>query len=353
MERMRTLYREVAGQLEQVEFHRLWPGFRPYPFALYTEETVWLAERTLPRGEAFRGNTAISFQGSPLAIWQIETGTEPDPVGLAADLVHEMFHAFQMEQGEARFPDDLAALDDSPDAAAISHKLAENRLLAQVLLAGDQGEAHSCLEVLCTLRERRLGGQMAYELLAETVEGTAEYVGTQALAQLDSQRYRQRLEVLVRRLGEASPLLLDVRRLAYCTGTALLLAAEKAGLDLRHQLAGETRPIYTLLRERVADREAPEVPADPAVEALLRDQRRERQEILRQFFRRAAQPEAGDFVICGYDPMNLFPCGKLLYGSHFWLLQNRETGEQITLTGEAVLVRTGVRQVSRYWRAQP
>lgn len=227
MERMRTLYREVAGQLEQVELHRLWPGFRPYPFALYMEETVWLAERTLPRGEAFRGNTAISFQGSPLAIWQIETGTEPDPVELAADLVHEMFHAFQMEQREA----------------------------------------HSCLEALCALRERRLGEQMAYELLA--------------------------------------------------------------------------------------DQEAPEVPADPAVEALLRDQRQQRQEILRQFFRRAAQPEAGDFVICGYDPMNLFPCGKLLYGSHFWLLQNRETGEQITLTGEAVLVRTGVRQASRYWRAQP
>ena len=49
--------------------------------------------------------------------------------------------------------------------------------------------------------------------------------------------------------------------------------------------------------------------------------------------------------------MNMFQTGRLLYGSHFWLLRDRESGQTIEL-GEAALLRSGGRRVQRYWRAQ-
>lgn len=32
---MKTQYEEISRQLERIDFEALWPGFHPYPFALY------------------------------------------------------------------------------------------------------------------------------------------------------------------------------------------------------------------------------------------------------------------------------------------------------------------------------
>lgn len=32
---MKTQYEEISRQLERIDFGALWPGFHPYPFALY------------------------------------------------------------------------------------------------------------------------------------------------------------------------------------------------------------------------------------------------------------------------------------------------------------------------------
>lgn len=347
MENLKELYRETERRLTRVEFDRLWTGFHPFPFALYAEDDVCLGGEIIPRSSAFRGNTAIRYGKELVAIWNVG-GEKPDLDLLAANLVHEMFHAFQMERGETRFPDDLEALDDPLDAENLSQKLAENKTLCRALR--EPGDRLARLAEFCALREARLAGTRR-EPLSETVEGMAEYMGLRALRRLSEEKYQQRVEDCLRRLEEPGPLLLDARRMSYFTGAALLLAAEAADVPFFHDLAEETRPVYELVRRHLPHAQAPAVPTDGRVRNLIEQQKRRRQERLSGFFRTAEAPVSGDFEIRGYDPMNMFRAGKLLYGSHFWRLHDRSGGQMLEL-GEAVLLSGGGRHVTKYWRAR-
>lgn len=352
MNDLQKLYQEVSRRLDHLDFDRLWPGFHRFPFALYQENQMCLGGALLPRDGSLRGNTAIRCAGELTAIWDVGSG-ETDPDLLSADLVHEMFHAFQMEQGETRFPDDFAALDYPLDVVNFSRKLMENRLLCRALRAEGQVERRKILGDFRALREARremLGPVLDQELLPETVEGMAEYMGLRALSCLSEEQYQRRLENMLRLLEEPGPLLLDVRRMSYYTGAVLLLASEAAGIPFEHQLT-ETYPVYEIIRPQLPCVEVPPAPVDKTIEALITSRTMERRDTLSRFFRTASQPVSGDFEILGYDPMNMFQTGRLLYGSHFWLIRDRENGQTIEL-GEAVLLRSGGRLVQRYWRAQ-
>ena len=351
MEPIQALYQTVEKRIAQLDFGGLWPDFHPFAFALRSGDQVCLHDRLLRADDSFRGNTAVPYGGSYLALWNLDyEAALPAPERLAADLVHEMFHAFQLEQGEARFPDDLEALDYPMDAGNFSRKLAENRLLARAVR--ERSRARELLESFCALREdrqRSIGPWITREYLPETVEGMAEYVGLKALDQLAPEQYRRQLGAYLSRLETAGPLQLDVRRISYFTGPALLLAAEAAGLSVFHSLAGENRPLYQLIRPQLTPAEVPPAPLEPLLEAELARRALERRDTLSRFFREAKPPVSGDFLIQGYDPMNLFKQGNLLYGSHFWRLLDRERREEISLTGPAVLLCAGGYRVSRYW----
>lgn len=349
---LQKLHLEAAQRLDRLDFDRLWPGFHRFPFALYQGDEMCLGGEVLPRDGSLRGNTAARYAGELTAVWDAGSGLA-GPDLLTADLVHEMFHAFQMEQGEARFPDDFAALEYPLDVVNFSRKLAEDRLLCRALRAKARGERRALLGDFRALREARretLGPVLDQELLPETVEGMAEYMGLRALSCLSEEKYRRRLETALRLLEEPGPLLLDVRRVSYYTGAVLLLAAEAAGIPFAHQLT-DTRPVYDIICPQLPCGEVPPVPADETIGALIASRTVERRETLSRFFRTASQPVSGDFQVLGYDPMNMFQTGRLLYGSHFWLLCDRKSGQTIEL-GEAALLRSGGRRVQRYWRAQ-
>lgn len=58
--------------------------------------------------EEFLANTAICYQGRLIAIWCLSEEMDLDI--LASKIIHEMFHAYQMECGESRFPEEVEAL---------------------------------------------------------------------------------------------------------------------------------------------------------------------------------------------------------------------------------------------------
>ena len=350
MDRIRTLYNTVERKLAGLDFGQLWPGFRPCGFALYTEEWVYLHSRVLPNDGSFRGNTAIRFESGYLAIWQVTAEDYENENILAANLVHEMFHVFQMEQGESRFPDDLAALGEPMEADLLSMKLTENRLLAQALRLEDTEARRTALTGFCALREeRRRRLNHLPELLPETAEGMAEYVGVRALENLDGEAFRWRIAACLRRLETAGPLQLDTRRLAYDSGLTLLLSAGAAGLELFHSPGQESRPIYELLLPQLPRIAPPPVTPDETLEALRQQDLQSRRDTLRRFFRQAEPPVSGRFAIRGYDPMNMFRLGGLLYGSHFWSLRDLDREADVQLTGEAVLRFAVGRETSGYW----
>ena len=108
---MRELFIELDQIIDKVDFGKIWNGFARYDFALYDEESVYLKSAVIPRVNRFLGNTAIEYDGAFIAIWSIEDTSTEDAEVLAADIVHEMFHAYQKEKGESRFPNDLKMLD--------------------------------------------------------------------------------------------------------------------------------------------------------------------------------------------------------------------------------------------------
>src|SRR6056297_844840 len=79
-----------------------------YNFALYNDDTVIINNKTIKKTDEFIVNTAIKYQGEYLAIWYLQN--EMDVTILASKLIHEMFHAFQNEQKEKRFPNEFEAL---------------------------------------------------------------------------------------------------------------------------------------------------------------------------------------------------------------------------------------------------
>ena len=127
---LKNWYDRVREQLDRLDFPALWAGFAPCPFALYTHDTAVLNGEMMPRPAEFYGNTSVCRQGEYLAIWDMEADPPADAAGLAASLVHEMFHSFQCRCGEQGWPDDLVLAATEPQPAFLALRAQEHRALA-------------------------------------------------------------------------------------------------------------------------------------------------------------------------------------------------------------------------------
>ena len=331
-------YDRVSSRLEQVDMAALWPGFRRYPFALYDGRNACVAGEMLPRPEAFRGNTAIQWGDGYMAVWDIGQDPVADADELAGHLAHEMFHAHQLTLGETRFPDDLHWLCHPPTAEALALRQREHRLLARAAEHPAPEEASRLLAevfALRALREASCPEDARQGLLAETVEGTAEWVGLSALAQLSLEKAAQRLQQVATRMTDAGLHQLDTRRVSYDSGVCLLALARQAGLSLP---AGQEESVSTQLAAQAASvRLMPLAPEETAYwAALLAQQREQRQTLLADFRARPLRQMTGPFLLCGYNPMNMWRQDDSLFGTSFFLLEDG-AGWRLPLTGETLL----------------
>jgi hypothetical protein len=99
-----TAYRETEKRLNSIDFSALWEGFERAEFALYNDSEVIFRGERLEKTDEFLANTTICFRGENIAIWMLSEETDLDV--LASKLAHEMFHAYQMDKREARFPNE-------------------------------------------------------------------------------------------------------------------------------------------------------------------------------------------------------------------------------------------------------
>jgi hypothetical protein len=223
---LKEAYSEVSRRLGRLDFGTLLPGFHPYPFALHTETEVLLGGRSFPNDGRFLANTAMEFEGRQIAAWRLSAPQKSYDT-LAAILVHEMCHAFQVET-KATFPDLMFGAFYPRDLANYTAKHTENLLLAGLLYDFDPmkwGE-------LLSLRARRLRSMpkaVGYEQLTEGIEGQAKYVELKALARLSPERHSSALAELAARLKDQGSVF-DARRSCYDSGAAFLTVAEANGL---------------------------------------------------------------------------------------------------------------------------
>lgn len=333
---LQSMYQAVSSRLARVPFAQIWPGFSPGAFALYQGQLACIAGALQPRPQSFLGNTALPWQGGYLAIWELEG--EEDPDHLAANLVHELFHVYQFTCRESRFPQDIPLLLSPAPPSSLASRMQEGALLARAVTA-DPSTALECLSQFCALRRQRQDSpEWEQECLVETAEGMAEFADLSALEALAPEKYRAQLDRSRAILQNPGPLLADTRRMAYYSGALLLLGAQRAGLELRHSLSGQSKPLFSFLDRQFS--QLPPVPLEQAAleaaAAVAAAQESAHRETLDRFFAASPSCQRGRFRICGYDPMNQFILDRKLYCSHFLALSDLETGEVIHLAGKSL-----------------
>ena len=308
---LKNWYDRVREQLDRLDFPALWAGFAPCPFALYTHDTAVLNGEVMPRPAEFYGNTSVCRQGEHLAIWNMEADPPADVAGLAASLVHEMFHSFQFRCGEQGWPDDLVLAAAEPQPAFLALRAQEHRALA----------GGAPLSEVLALRQSRAALQpelLLEEARMETIEGTAEYVGRLALARLSPAACEGAYVRSAQRLLQWP----DLRRGAYDSGPWLLRRAAEEGLPVPVHPGGE--PIADQLARQLS---LPEVRLQPELlaeaERRLERERSARRVTLQTLLETAERTE-GDFAVCGYDPMQLRAQDGLLWSGSFLALRQAD-----------------------------
>ena len=228
---LEALYYEVKQTMERVDFSKLWPGFVPLKFALYSDSECFFDGQYVEKTDAFLGNTAILYNGEWIAIWYVQETM--DPIVLTSKMVHEMFHGFQQIHNESRFPDELEALYQYRyDAGNLDVKLTENQLLYRLT---EQFDADA-FEEFCQFRKYRsnaFGYEYHYEASIEQIEGTANYVELKCLKQLSEERFRNKLSYMKENIINPNNLL-PVRIVSYDIGALLLLVMNENGIAFDH-----------------------------------------------------------------------------------------------------------------------
>ncbi len=337
---LRGLYRSVERVLESVRFAEIWPSFAMTAFALYDADTVCLKDGTIPVDHRFRGNTAIDFEGCPLAIWNVAADPPADVERFAADLVHEMFHAFQNSSGERRYPDDLSLLRYPDSVANYRLKHAENQLLLRAYASSRPERKRALLTQYMAARKyraRMLGELIWQEYRAETIEGMAEYAGLSALRQISPEAFFERVSACLLRLQTASGVFFDPRRLAYDTGALLCLTLSDAAWDWRHAPGATDVPLFELVSADVAAAEPALPPDDGALSSAAETHILRKRARFDAFLSQPLQTVTGVFDICGYDPMNMLRLDDRILCSHFVMLDEGMGREPLFVNGPVLL----------------
>ena len=213
------IYFEVKNYIDKVDFSKLWKGFEPIKFALYTDDKCFFDGCYIEKTSDFLANTCIVYQGERVAIWNLKG--EMDTTILASKIVHEMFHGFHSMQGDCSFVDELDALYNYKYSHLnLDLKLKENHLLCSLSQVFDQKSFEELLEIK-KYRSQNFPYEYHYEAYIEQMEGSADYVELMCLKQLSQPLFHQRLLTIMQSIVEVEKML-PIRIACYQTGALLL-----------------------------------------------------------------------------------------------------------------------------------
>ena len=324
-------YEGIACRIKQVDFGKLWLGFKPYRFALYDDEQVILDGERIPKTDAFTGNTAIPYEGAYIAIWKLVEDLDPDV--LASKLSHEMFHAFQHERGEKRFPNEMEAVQRytySAEYLQIKHD--ENRLLVE-LMEHDDGEK---LQRLLGYRKYRQGHnpyEYNYEAMIEAIEGSAQYVEYHALRQLDERKAKDALDTMCQRVGDIKRLI-PARIQAYDVGALMLMIGMDRGIKAHQSIGSSVQGFcQCLVDEAKMPEVVPEVTTE--IQEYYDADQRKLKELVECAKKSPAKIITGDYELLGFNVYSAREYEGYLYSQYFVMI--RDDGKEQILYGDFVL----------------
>lgn len=323
-------YRQVQERVKGMDFGSLWPGFKAYDFALYDASTVMLNDVSFPRTDEFLANTAILYKGKPLAIWQLSGDMDPDI--LASKLIHEMFHAYQGEMGEARFPNEMEALQCYEYTPAyLQLKRDENLLLASLAEHYNENTLSKFLAHR-KMRQERFSFQYQYESGIEAIEGPATYVEMQALALLSSEKYDRAFRNALEKIRSVEALI-PIRIISYDVGFVFLQVCADNHLPVDMRVGGSTDAMFHVLMEQTPYRFI-ENPIQPDILSFcVQDQKRLESKIAK-IIADCKKPVFCDYELLGVNVYSARHLNGYVISEYFIQYKDVET---VTLYGNYVI----------------
>lgn len=238
MRDLKMLHWQVEERMVAVKEEEIWKGFVPGKFALYDEEQCFFDGEYMAKPVDFCANTALKYGGEYIAIWDVSK--ELSLPLLTAKIVHELFHAFQMENWAACWSNEMEAIFQYEySEESLSLKRRENRLLTDLVKDFQQEKWEEVL-ALRSYREKKFPYEFRYESCVEEIEGTATYVEWVVLGRLDAKlamEERQKGITLIQDPENYFP----VRFSSYYSGALRVMVWQKAGGSLE----GQQHSIFT------------------------------------------------------------------------------------------------------------
>lgn len=341
-------YHDVEAVLQTLDFDALFAGFHKYSFAIYNSKEICLDGKIIPYQESFRGNTATHYNGQYIAIWNLELDPVNDIEVFAYLLVHEMFHCHQMAHGEKRYPADLILLNYPGDIDNFEKKYNENLYLAESCENCDT-EAFQKFAYIRNMRMKTYPDMVRQELLVETLEGTAEYVGLKALQKINRKKFDEIIKEYLCKLRQQDSLLFDMRRNSYYSGVLYYLCCDRNRMHVRNHFADE-QTVYeqnpiAVDGKPVTIRHYAFIPA--LYTELIGERKKRIVECIEKWDYIACQS-----FICGYDPMNMFRVGTFIYCRYFVCLNKNGTIQTINTPVVLQLAENSNQDVIGYYCAK-
>jgi hypothetical protein len=303
----------------------VWPGFSPVPFILYDDKTqvavgagwpkrykeeqegIWVAQGADPH---LMGNTSTMYHGVQIAIWDIRTWPDnPDISRAAADIAHEMFHAFQQTSMELPRANEMLMPKYPHSPRSLALVIEENKWLVKILANPDA--ACDCMEKIVALRKEReaeLGTDFfTYDKLCESSEGTAAYVEIHMKAILEGKTPFEAAASYQPLLMNKENLLTNYRHRCYAAGLVLCLAADVLWPGWQNEWQNSGVSIFDWVKDKLMPAESEnafsldlETAAD-----LIAIFQSEKERKINEFSAQPLTAIKGDVELLGFDPMNL------------------------------------------------
>jgi hypothetical protein len=337
---MRELYKLIDEIIDSVNFDKIWSGFSKFKFALYDKVNVYFEDEVIPYDNRFLGNTSIEYDNKFIAIWYVDNADKVDAQILAADLIHEMFHAFQRTHNEDRYPNDLIMLDypDNIENYVVKHM--ENLILTNAFLSDDVNEKREFAKHYMSARKYRenlIGDIIKQEYYAETIEGIAEYVGCMALKQISYEKYAGRVKGYIENLKILDNRFFDTRRLSYYTGAIFCILLSNMGLNIHHKIGESENPLFLIIAKKSKAKKPIVNFSIEDISDKIKKYANDKIKQFEDFFETHSERVESDYFICGYDPMNMIKIDNMILCSHFVMLKGNENNEPVFIQGPVVV----------------
>jgi hypothetical protein len=344
--------KELEKLLNSIDYGQLWDGFSKNKYSIYNSNNFYLnddkglgldliKEDSYFVGKVdkrFIGNTAISINNNYIAIWNEDTiPKDIDNAKLASLIVHEMFHCFQLANGEKRFPNELLGLDYPITIENINLRTSERQYLLDASIENDKEKKMELLTSYFSIRNKReklIGSIIEYEKAIESVEGTAVYVEYKAFTQLATNKQSTILKEYIKGFTDINEKNLRIRHSTYNQGLLLGLIADEYILNWKSKLNNSELFLSDFIYNEL---EIEEVNIEDdnenlaAVEQCVINWERQRDMVFDEFEERTRLNVLEEnFQVTGFDPMNIVKRNQEIIHRNFLRVKIGENEQVIT-----------------------